>query len=148
MSESAPKLPTTARSLPIALIRAREQVMAPIRRMLAAEGITEQQWRVLRVLAERGPQSATEICERACLLPPSLTRIAAGMEEKRLLIRAPSDHDRRSQTFSLAPEGRAIIDRNLDEASRIAAAYRAQLGAERYELLLDILGELSRPNGA
>ena len=36
--------------LPIALMRAREQVMAPIRNMLADSGITEQQWRVLRVL--------------------------------------------------------------------------------------------------
>ena len=41
-------LPSTSRSLPIALIRAREGVMAPIREMLAETGITEQQWRVLR----------------------------------------------------------------------------------------------------
>ena len=42
------KLPSTSRSLPIALIRAREGVMAPIRDMLTETDITEQQWQTPR----------------------------------------------------------------------------------------------------
>ena len=45
------ELPSTRRSVPIALIRAREKVMGPIRDMLADSGITEQQWRILRVIS-------------------------------------------------------------------------------------------------
>ena len=48
------KLRRTSRSLPIALLRARETVMAPIREMLAESDINEQKWRVLRVLDEVG----------------------------------------------------------------------------------------------
>ena len=55
------RLPSTRRSLPIALMRSREKVMGPIRDMLKVSGITEQQWRVLRVLSESGAQDLTQI---------------------------------------------------------------------------------------
>ena len=42
----------TQRSLPMALLRARELLMERFRPMLSAHGVTEQQWRVLRVLHE------------------------------------------------------------------------------------------------
>jgi hypothetical protein len=75
MDNNHAPVPETNRSLPIALLRAREKVMGPIRAMLADVGVTEQQWRVLRVLAERGTLDPTEIADRSCLLMPSLTRI-------------------------------------------------------------------------
>ena len=74
------KLPPTTRSLPIALMRARESVMAPIRDMLSETGLSEQQWRVLRVLAEQGEMDSHSLAERACLLFPSLTRMAAKVD--------------------------------------------------------------------
>ena len=40
-----------SRSLPMALLRARESVMVRFRPMLRAHGLTEQQWRVLRAMA-------------------------------------------------------------------------------------------------
>ena len=45
-----PETRSIRRSVPIALIRAREAVMAHFRPLLAQRGYTEQQWRVLRVL--------------------------------------------------------------------------------------------------
>ena len=60
----------TKRSLPIALLRAREQVMVPIRAMLAESGVTEQKWRVLRVLEETGEIEPTVIASEACLHLP------------------------------------------------------------------------------
>ena len=58
-NSSTIELPSIARSLPIALLRAREKVMAPFREMLSRTDITEQQWRVLRILSEFGPQDST-----------------------------------------------------------------------------------------
>ena len=58
------------RALPIALLEAREAVMSRFRPMLATHDITEQQWRVLRVLAEAGPLEATELARpRSCWRP-------------------------------------------------------------------------------
>ena len=50
----ATPLRRTNRSLPIALLRARETVMGPVREMLAGTPVNEQKWRVLRVLDESG----------------------------------------------------------------------------------------------
>jgi homoprotocatechuate degradation regulator HpaR len=118
--------------------------MAPIRDMLRASGLTEQQWRVLRILSEFGPQDLTEIARQACLLMPSLSRIIRSLAQNGLVIRASDTKDRRRQTVVISPAGQHLIDDNLVQATQIAANYRNQLGAERYELLLDLLTELEQ----
>lgn len=137
-----PRLPSTARSLPIALIRARESVMSPIREMLAPTGITEQQWRVLRVLAEHGPMDPKTLADRASLLFPSLTRITATLRNKDLITQTRSDKDRRRQSVAITPSGQKIIDDNLEKAASIAAGFRARLGPDDFEILLDLLERL------
>ncbi|EBU8132120.1 homoprotocatechuate degradation operon regulator HpaR, partial [Salmonella enterica subsp. enterica serovar Java] len=57
-------------ALPIALLRARETVMAQFRPMLARHDLTEQQWRVIRALAEHGQIDASELSARAFVLAP------------------------------------------------------------------------------
>jgi len=125
-------------------MRSREKVMAPIRDMLRASGLTEQQWRVLRILSEFGPQDLTEIARQACLLMPSLSRIIRSLAQNGLVIRASDTKDRRRQTVVISPAGQHLIDDNLVQATQIAANYRNPLGAERYELLLDLLTELEQ----
>lgn len=136
------KLPSTTRSLPIALIRAREGVMAPIREMLAEDDMTEQQWRVIRVLAEHGPLDATSLAERASLLVPSLTRILKNMRDRELITQRQHDTDRRRQVVALTEAGQQILDRNSDRAAQIVVGFKAQLGEANYEQLLDLLERL------
>ena len=118
--------------------------MAPIRDMLRASGLTEQQWRVLRILSEFGTQDLTQIAQQACLLMPSLSRIIRNLAQNGLVIRASDAKDRRRQTVVISPAGQQLIDDNLLQATQIAANYQDQLGAERYELLLDLLTELEQ----
>ncbi|MBD1545668.1 homoprotocatechuate degradation operon regulator HpaR [Roseibium aggregatum] len=138
------KLPSTARSLPIALIRAREKVMGPIREMLSNSGLTEQQWRILRVLDELGPLDSTKLSENASLLLPSQTRIVQTLVEKGLVTRQADPSDRRRQTVAITSSGQQIILDNLDEAQRIAAHIETVLGKETVDRLLDILEEFDR----
>ncbi|APE42552.1 homoprotocatechuate degradation operon regulator, HpaR [Sulfitobacter alexandrii] len=135
-------LPPTDRSLPIALIRARERVMAPVREMLSETGITEQQWRVLRVLSEGGTLDATEVAERASLLLPSLTRIVRSLSDRGFVTRTRDNGDRRRQMLAITPAGQQVIEDNHAEALRIADRIRRSLGHENYEKLLDLLGAL------
>ena len=135
-------LPPTRRSLPIALIRSREKVMGPIRDMLKASGITEQQWRVLRVLSETGPQDLTQISDKAGLLLPSLSRIIRKLLNGGLVVSSINSRDRRRQTVVITPEGQKIIDDNLPQATKIAEELQHHLGTERYEQLLDLLAAL------
>ena len=135
-------LPSTRRSLPIALIRSREKVMGPIRDMLKTSGITEQQWRVLRVLSETGPQDLTQISDKASLLLPSLSRIIRKLLDGGLVVSSINSRDRRRQTVVITPEGQKIIDDNLPQATKIAEELQHHLGTERYEQLLDLLAAL------
>ncbi len=141
MSISFPK---TSRSLPIALLRAREKVMGPIREMLSGAGITEQQWRVLRVLEEEGPQEPTRIAQQACLLLPSLTRILQKLEEKNLIARKRDTDDKRKQIVRITKAGAALIEANLQTSLALLEETRSQMGADRYEALLDLLNELDK----
>ena len=138
------RLPSTSRSVPIALIRAREKVMEPIRDMLSDSGITEQQWRILRVLDEYGAQGASTLAERACLLLPSQTRIVQTLVEKGFVIRQPDAGDRRKQTVAITDAGRRIIDGKLEQAEAIAARIEAVIGKKKLNRLLDILDDFQK----
>ena len=120
--------------------------MAPIREMLKASGITEQQWRVLRILSEFGPQDLTEIASKASLLMPSLSRIIRKLGKDKLIMRAIDLDDRRRQTVVIEPAGQKIIEDNLPQATQISAEFQRKLGSDRYEQLLDLLADLEQKN--
>lgn len=139
-------LPSTDRSLPIALIRAREGVMAPIRDMLSETGITEQQWRVLRVLSEYGALDATTLADRSSLLFPSLTRIVSTMRNKGLITQTRDQTDRRRQFIQITDAGQKIISDRAVQTAQIVADFKTRLGPENYETLLDLLAMLDPGN--
>ncbi|KPA23305.1 HTH-type transcriptional regulator SarZ [Shimia sp. SK013] len=141
------EIPATSQSLSIALLRAREKVMGPVRKMLADVGVTEQQWRVLRVLVEDGPLDPTTISERAVLLLPSLTRILQKLEDKELVTRGRDQFDGRRHVITLTEAGEAIIAANIPEALRLAEVQRDRLGAEKYDQLLALLNDLNADGG-
>jgi len=116
--------------------------MPPIRDMLAETGITEQQWRVLRVLAEHGPLGSSTLANRACLLFPSLTRISQTMQKKGLITLSRDEKDKRRQTISISKAGQKIIDEKNDQAAHIVNGFKKRLGEDNYEQLLDLLAML------
>lgn len=132
----------------MALMRAREGVMAPIRNMLADSGITEQQWRVLRVLSEQGPMDASSLAKQSSLLFPSLTRIAQTMKSKGLITQHADPNDKRRHMLAIADAGQMIIDQNRDQAAAIADRYRQKLGDENLDRLIDLLHMLDAEKDA
>lgn len=116
--------------------------MAPIRDMLAETGITEQQWRVLRVLSEYGMLDTTTLADRSSLLFPSLTRIAATLRDKGLITQTRDDVDRRRQLIEITPAGQKIIDDRSKQTAQIVTDLKTRLGPENYETLLDLLALL------
>lgn len=137
-------VPPTSRSLPIVLLRAREQVMVPIRTMLSDVGITEQQWRVLRVLDEFGPSDPTRIADASSLLLPSLTRILQKLDSKCLIDRSTDPIDRRRQVVRITPKGEKLIAENRETSVQLTRIVEDRLGQDKYNQLLDLLNELSK----
>lgn len=137
-------LPTDVRhSLPMALLRAREAVMRQFRPMLEAHGVNEQQWRVLRVLAEADDLDASEVAARANILAPSLTRMIRSMTDRGLIERDRDATDARRVLLRIAPAGMAVIRAASPESRRIYREIEAAFGPDRMEQLVTLLNALS-----
>lgn len=135
-------LSKTRRTLPIALLRAREQVMERFRPMLHQHDVTEQQWRVLRVLHETEELDATELAERACVLTPSLSRILKTLEARALICVGKHPNDGRRAVICLSEAGRRFVETVAPESAAIYKALEAKVGADRIERVLNEIEDL------
>ncbi|MFQ0812521.1 MarR family transcriptional regulator [Brucella anthropi] len=136
----------TRRSVPIALLRAREAVMSHFRPMLAQHDITEQQWRVIRILAETDIVDASEMAERAFILAPSLTRIIRSLEERGIITKTRDENDGRRVLLQITPAGLAIIKEVAPESRLIYQMIEERFGRERIDQLLVMLDDLAAIN--
>jgi homoprotocatechuate degradation regulator HpaR len=141
MSRTAPRL--TRRSLPMALLRAREAVMSRFRPLLAEHGVTEQQWRVIRILGEAGPLDATELSRRCVILMPSLTRIIRALSDRKLITRRTDRDDGRRIVLDVTSKSRTMIVSMLPDIEGVYSELEAEFGKERLERTLDVLEKLA-----
>ena len=132
------------RSLPMALMRAREAAMRAFRPILAEHDLTEQQWRVLRALSPSpAGLEVGDIASATFLLGPSLSRILANLESRGLIERTRVPHDARRARISLTTDAVELVRR---VAPRSEAEYRrieSRFGADRLAELLDLLDDLA-----
>jgi homoprotocatechuate degradation regulator HpaR len=137
------KLPPFEQSLGATILMAREAVLAPLRPVLREHNITEPQWRVMRVINERGAADATGLAEVGLLHAPSVTRILKELEERGLVVREPDSNDRRRMLIALSEEGRELVKSTARPMVRILREYSDRFGAERLERLANELRALS-----
>jgi homoprotocatechuate degradation regulator HpaR len=140
----APGFRQIHRSLPIALLRARETVMGPFRDMLATSGVNEQKWRVLRVLQERGPLELSQVAAEAVLLLSSLTRMVGPMVDEGLISRMTPPEDRRKTVVEITPAGLALVQAHAAQSAAILGQIETEFGKKKLETLLDLLEDLQR----
>lgn len=131
-----------SRSLPMALLRARETVMERFRPNLRAHNLTDQQWRVLRTLFDHGQKDLGELSGICCLLKPSITRIIRSMEKRSLLRKSLDKQDNRRTIVSITKNGRDLISKVGPNSEAIYQDIALALGFNELEDLyrkLDIL---------
>jgi homoprotocatechuate degradation regulator HpaR len=147
-SMPAPALRPFARSLPMALLKAREGVMVRFRPMLREHDLTEQQWRVLRALADAGePLRFGEVATRTWLSPPSLSRLVKALETRALVARRAGAADLRTAQLALSPAGRRLVARIGPRSERIYAGIGEDIGAKDLESLYALLEIVERRLG-
>ena len=144
--------PLQRRNLPLLLLQAREHVIAYFRPLLNEHGLTEQQWRIIRVLLDRAPLEPRQIGELCRISSPSLAGVLARMEEMGLIRRERVPSDLRRVTVSLTPASRAIA---ATLAPRIEAIYQrietligAEFSARFHQALDQLIGALADPSEA
>jgi homoprotocatechuate degradation regulator HpaR len=108
-----PSTPFVHRNLPRLLLEAREAVMAHTRPSLRVHGLSDQQWRVLRVLGEHADEAAGvetgRVAREAYLLGPSLTGVLTRMERDGWIERQRCPQDARRTVVRATPAGLAKV---------------------------------------
>lgn len=151
MSETTPFI---HRNLPRLLLEAREAVMQHTRPSLRENGLSDQQWRVLRVLGEHALDPAGvetgRVAREALLLGPSLTGVLTRMERDGLISRARCPLDARRTVVRATQAGLKLV---ATLSLTIESHYQwmeAQLGKARLAQLyglLDSVIALEVPDG-
>ena len=135
------------RNLPGLLLQARESVMAHTRPSLREHGLSDQQWRVLRVLGEHGTIETGGVAREAFILGPSLTGVLARMERDGLVRRARDAQDQRRSVVEATPRGLKLVGKLSRMIEEHYGWMEQSLGkrklAELYVLLDDVI-ELER----
>ena len=133
------------RNLPLLLLKAREALMHSRRPALREHGLSDQQWRVLRVLAEPAHADGLDtgrLAREAHLLGPSLTGMLARMEAAGLVQRERSAEDARRSVVCATDAGLALA---ASLAVAIESQYEdldARLGPAKLAQLYRLLDEV------
>ncbi len=137
------------RSLPMQLMLAREAVMQRFRPHLNAQGLTDQQWRIIRALNEVETMDIAALGRACCLHTASLSRILPNLEAEGLVSRRANTQDQRRVSVSLSAKGRKLFENVAPQSEAIYAQLARDIGAQRieqiYSLLDDVIGILETP---
>ncbi len=135
---------TGAQEAVLALLRTADLVRRQAARVVEAQGITIQQYNVLRILKGAGDSGmpTLEVAERMIEQTPGVTRLLDRLEAKGLIRRERCRHDRRQHLCWLTPAGGTLLEQldapmlaaHDESLSALAAADRKRLVA----LLADI----------
>ena len=130
------------RSLPMALLRAREAVMKKFTPSLRENGLSPQQWRVIRALNEEAGLDITELANRCFLLMPSLSRIIQNLEKRELVSRNQSSLDNRKSVISITGSGKKLFQKIAPKSVERYDLITEKYGYGKLELLYELLDEL------
>lgn len=134
-------MPQSTPSLTLALLQARESAMGFFRPLLNRYGVTEQQWRVIRILRQTPDSTleSREVADLACILRPSLTGVLGRLERDGLVKRWKPETDQRRLCVTLTERGEALFDEMSKEMVRQYELIQEQLGPENFRTLMQLL---------
>ncbi|CDG88889.1 homoprotocatechuate degradation operon regulator HpaR [Xenorhabdus bovienii] len=130
-------------SLTIALLQARETAMGFFRPILKSYNLTEQQWRIIRVLASSRSIDFHDLACLTCILRPSLTGILTRMERDGLIFRLKPMNDQRKLYVSLTPAGQELYEQARGQVNEGYKAIEDAFSPAKLAQLLALLDEFT-----
>ncbi len=132
-----------SRSLPMLLYRALDAVMPRFRHIFNEFGLTEQQWRVLRVLWEGDGIAFRELSDITLIPAPSLVGVVDRLANQGLVARQRSESDRRNVFVYATEQGRELHRRVRPRVDEAYAELRASIDAQDWQRLIDSLEQVA-----
>jgi homoprotocatechuate degradation regulator HpaR len=134
------------RNLPRLLLQAREAVMTHTRPSLREHGLSDQQWRVLRVLGEHANSAEAaegvetgRVAREAFLLGPSLTGVLTRMERDGLIERSRCSQDARRTVVRATKMGLSKVAKLSEAIEAHYAWMESELGKQKLAQLYQLL---------
>ena len=124
----------------MALLRTANVLRRRVDALVASEGITSQQYNVLRILrGAKAPLPTMEIAERMIDQSPGITRHVNNLEERGLIRREAWAGDRRQMLCQITPAGLRVLERLDAPMDALDDALTAQLTPEQTDHLIEAL---------
>jgi DNA-binding MarR family transcriptional regulator len=125
----------------LGLLRTGDACKARFTAIFEPEGVTFQQYNVLRILRGAGPDGlpTLEIGERMIERTPGVTRIVDRLERKGWVVRVRGKDDRRQVWCRITPTGLDLLSRLDEPVGEADRAVFAGLDREELEELLRLL---------
>ena len=131
-------------SLPMILHRTLDLVMPRYRELFTKYDLTEQQWRVLRVLWATQRVTVANLSSRTLLPAPSLVGIIDRLEKKGLVTRLRSVEDRRVVFVVATAQGRSLGKEVAPQVDAINDTLRKSVTASEWQAMETTLAKISR----
>lgn len=135
-------------SLPMILNRTQDAIMPRYRELFARYDLTEQQWRVLRVLWASTKVTSAELSARTLLPAPSLVGILDRLEKKELVVRLRSSTDRRVVHVTATPLGKSLEVEVRPFVSEIDTDIRSTVTEDEWNTMQNILEKIATQTAA
>ena len=120
--------------------------MSRFRPLLNQHGVTEQQWRIIRVLLDEDGLEPRQLCERCLISSPSIAGVLMRMEEAGLIKRERMAHDQRrvkvtvtAATKKLGKSMAPLIEREYLELENLVGVQQLQQVYDALDTLLQHL---------
>jgi len=130
-------------SLPMMLYRTLDAVMPRFRQIFSEFGLTEQQWRVLRVLWQHEQIAFRELADLTLIPPPSLVGVVDRLTNSGLVSRRRSDTDRRNVFVYATGKGQALEAEVRPRVDEAYAELRSSVDTKTWNALIAGLEHIS-----
>lgn len=131
---------TKSQEATVALMRTAHLLRRKVEAVCAAEGITSQQYNVLRILrGARGPLPTMEISDRMIETAPGITRLICTLEAAGHIRREQWPGDRRQVLCQITPAGLRLLEKLEPAMNQLDDETAGTLSEEQIESLLGML---------
>jgi homoprotocatechuate degradation regulator HpaR len=131
-----------SQSLPMMLYRTLDVVMPRFRKIFNDFGLTEQQWRVLRVLWEREAVTINRLSKLTLIPAPSLVGVVDRLERDEYVTRQRSHADRRKVNVVLITKGIALEEQVMPRVAKTYAELKQSVDPGTWSRVLEGLHEI------
>ena len=129
-------------TLPIRLLRARHAAVSQFQPIFRKYNVTEQQWRVLRMVTSASTMTAGELSQAIFISMPSLSRIMQSLEARNLIRRHANKDDLRKTMVSSTSTAQTMVAEAAIWSDTRYSDIAQWFGKERLEQLQRLLDDL------